>query len=162
MQIAKDCHRLPNLEQFKRICTLSLICATLQSKFPNHGKSCFLISDSLSLFCFLMEKGVDVENQKSTVLTDAPAEVQPCEGWCFPVGERDWQPWQPWPQVVYIFIHEPTATKAWRANCPLLSQNRLRAVMMRATLQAKRFHELVQSSSPCQNHQKQKFFFFKK
>ena len=25
-------------------------------------------------------KSVDVENQKSTVLTDAPAEVQPCEG----------------------------------------------------------------------------------
>ena len=33
-----------------------------------------------------MEKNADVENKKSTVLTDAPAEVQPCEGWCFPVG----------------------------------------------------------------------------
>ena len=81
---------------------------------------------------FSLWKNADVDNQKSTVLTDAPAEVQPCEGWCFPVGERDWQPWQPWPQVVYIFIHEPTWTKALRANCPLLSQNRLRAVMMRA------------------------------
>ena len=81
-----DCQRLPNLEQFKRICTLSLICATLQSKFPSHGKLCLLVSSSLSLFFFFMEKNADVENQKSTVLTDAPAEVQPCEGWCFPVG----------------------------------------------------------------------------
>ena len=87
----------------------------------------------LHCHCFSSSwKNADVENKKSTVLTDAPAEVQPCEGWCFPVGERDWQPWQPWPQVVYIFIHEPTWTKALRANCPLLSQNRLRAVMMRA------------------------------
>ena len=79
-KITIDCHRLPNLEQFKRICTLSLICATLQSKFPNHGKSCLLIFSSLSLFFFFTEKNADVENQKSTVLTDAPVEVQPCEG----------------------------------------------------------------------------------
>ena len=83
MQIVKDCQRVTKIAKpgtvQKNLHSVPNLCHPQnnlgQSKFPNHGKSCFLISDSLSLFCFFMEKGVDVENQKSTVLTDAPAEV---------------------------------------------------------------------------------------
>ena len=177
-----DCQRLPNLEQFKRICTLSLICVI--RKITQDNQSFQTTENRVIWFllhchchCFSSSwKNADVENQKSTVLTDAPAEVQPCEGWCFPVGERDWQPWQPWPQVVYIFIHEPTWTKALRANCPLLSQNRLRAVMMRAHCRQNGSMNLCKAVllvkairsrnfsyfSTCQNHQKHKFFLFEK
>ena len=79
-------------------------------------------------------------------------------------GERDWQPWQPWPQVVYIFIHEPTWTKALRANCPLLSQNRLRAVMMRPHCRQNGSMNLCKAVLlvKSQNHQNQNSFNIRK